>query len=209
VPCRAHRHGTRHSGANNATSTDNVRQISVRDCGGLPSRVFFFAPLNHFMCQIEVGICVKDKRSMLSCSNHWRERTPIWIVPPQHSMIARSRKDIGNMADHENNNEARNPSPWFLLSSNAQDHAINKVLDTINHCDATTPAYSPRLLFHLRLHQSRPSYGREKRVTGENTGNKGNNTVVNIIIRRKRENNLLTWRPGPHSCLLLLSPPSS
>jgi len=50
------------------------------------------------------------------------------------------------MADHENNNEGRNPSPWFLLSSNAQDHAINKVFDTINHCDATTPAYSPRLV---------------------------------------------------------------
>jgi len=123
-------------------------------------------------------------------------------------MIARSRKYIGNMADHENNNEARNPSPWFLLSSNAQDHAINKVFDTINHCDAATPAYSPRLLFHLRLHQSRPSYGREKRVTRENTGNKGNNTVVNIIIRRKRENHFVTWGLGPHS-YLLSSPPSS
>ena len=53
------------------------KKISVGDC-----RAEFFGQFNHFLCQ-EVGICVKDnKRKVLSCSNHWREWTLIWIVSP-------------------------------------------------------------------------------------------------------------------------------
>jgi len=51
----------------------NVTQISLGDC-----RVKFFASFNNFLCQTEVGTCVKDnKRSVLFYSNHLREWTLI------------------------------------------------------------------------------------------------------------------------------------
>jgi len=54
------------------------KKISVGDC-----LAEFFAQFNHFLCQKEVEICVKDNGGrVLSCSNHWREWTLIWIVPP-------------------------------------------------------------------------------------------------------------------------------
>ena len=57
----------------------NVRNTSVEDCGGLRDcRVKFFAPTNNFLCQAEVGTCVKDnRRSVLFCFNRWGECTLI------------------------------------------------------------------------------------------------------------------------------------
>ena len=52
-----------------------------------------------------------------------------------------------------------------------------------------TPAsmIATKLHFHLRFRQPKPSYGRKKRAARENTKNKRNNTVVNIILMRKKK----------------------
>ena len=70
------------------------RRGAVGDC-----RVNFLPPFNNFVCQTEVGTCVKDnKRSVLFYSNGPRE----WTLDVKY---------IGNVTDRENNNEAQNLSP--------------------------------------------------------------------------------------------------
>jgi len=68
---------------------------------------------------------------------------------------------------------------------------IKKAFHTINHRDATTPASMIAtnfdLHFHLRFRQSKLSYSRKKRVARKNTKNKRNNTVVNIMLMRKKK----------------------
>jgi len=77
----------------------------VGDFQGLLGRVF--AQFNYFVCQTEVGICVKDKkRSLLSSFNRWRESGLLRIVSLQYPMIAGSGTYIGNMVGPESNKEA-------------------------------------------------------------------------------------------------------
>lgn len=45
----------------------NVRQVGLGDCGGLRGtagdcQVKFFVPFNNFVCQAEVGTCLKDNK---------------------------------------------------------------------------------------------------------------------------------------------------
>ena len=80
-------------------------------------------------------------------------------------MIARTRKYIGKMIDPKNNQEARNSPTRLRIASHAQESAIKKVFHTINRRDAIAPApvVTAKLHFHLRFHQSKPSYGKGKK----------------------------------------------
>jgi len=84
------------------------------------------------------------------------------MCPSQYFISGRSRKYIRNIVDPENNHEARNPSPPFLLASYAQEPAMEKVFHTINYCGAATPesAILAELHCYLRLYQPESSYGR-------------------------------------------------
>jgi len=98
-------------------------------------------------------------------------------------MILRSEKYIGNIVDLENNNEARNPSLRFLISSRAQEPAITKTFDTINHYDKTfeSPSPVPSILTELR---QRKGSDKKKHQKQSNL----NNMVANMIpMSEKKE----------------------
>ena len=106
----------------------NVGQIGVEDCRRLRVKFFFFASFNNFGCQTEVETGVKgNKRSVILFQQ----------LEGVHFYCIDSLPVSRNMNHRENNNEARHPSPWFLISYRAHEPAIKKGFHAINHWDST------------------------------------------------------------------------
>ena len=90
---------------------DKLASKTVGDYG----QSFFFASFNNFGCQTEVETGVKsNKRSVILFQQ--LERVHFYCID--------SLPVSGNMNDRENNNEARHPSPLFLISYRAQGPAM-------------------------------------------------------------------------------------
>ena len=82
-------------------------------------------------------------------------------------MIAGRGTYLRYIVGHENNNEARNSTPRFLISSCVQDPPIGKALSGINHSQVTAPVYviATKLHFYLRSYESGLSNSRGHKVT--------------------------------------------